>query len=190
VSNADCASNSCSDGKCGSADGSGACTSDNAVSACQSGRCQVDLGRCIAAADGCGADSDCGDASYCNGMTLACVPKMSKGGKLADDGVHEAECTEAAAAAVCSTGACNSFVDKCALKEGLSCQTAADCGSNACLWGVCVPTRFAPQVAKLSGGRCSVALVRAGRVGPNLGLLLIVALLLRRRRRPKRGPGA
>ena len=189
-SDSECAFNSCSNGKCGSADGTGECTSENAVSACQSRRCQTDLGRCIAAVDGCGSDQDCGDDEYCNGKTLACVAKMASGAKLPADEMHGTECTGEVAMAVCMSRMCNAVVDKCAEKDGSACETAADCGSNACLRGVCVPTSSAPPVAKLSGGRCSVALVQAGRAGPSLGMLLILALLLRRRGRQKRGPGA
>jgi hypothetical protein len=187
----DCAANRCSDGKCGSADGTAPCTSDNGMSVCQSGRCQSDLGRCIAATDGCGADSDCvAGGRYCDGQSLACVAMLGLGKKLPADEMHDAVCNAEVATAVCSTGACNPHTNACAVMEGKGCHSAYDCASNACLRNVCVPTHVAPTVATLSGGRCGVATVRAGSIGPSLGLLLLVTLLLRRRARNKPGPRA
>jgi hypothetical protein len=184
----ECAANLCVDGRCGSADGNGQCTQQNASSACQSGVCQGDLYRCVAAKNGCTGDSDCPTGNYCDGKTLACVPRLASGAKLPSDEMHSAECSEDVAAAVCGSGACNARTNACALVVGEPCQQATDCASNACLDSACVATEKAPPAFRLTGGRCSVAWVQAGSIGPSLALLWLAAIVLRRRARsrPKR----
>jgi outer membrane protein OmpA-like peptidoglycan-associated protein len=184
ASDADCVGNRCLDGTCGSWDGAGECTEENGSAVCASRRCQTDLGRCIAAENGCGTDTECSGGSYCDGSSLACVSLLSAGSKLPkSDAMHGAGCTRDVAAAVCDTGVCNAVTDACANRIGSDCESAADCASNACVRGVCVPTSEAPPAAGLSGGRCSVSRVAAGELAPVLGFLTVFGLLFWRRRR-------
>jgi hypothetical protein len=182
--NADCASNQCLDGQCGSPDGAGRCTQENAASACQSGVCQAELSRCVAAKNGCSVDGDCPEGSYCDGHTLACVPQLAAGFALPSDETHAAICSAELATIVCSTRACNAHTNLCALVVGTQCEQASDCASNACLLGECVPDNEAPPAARLTGGRCSIAWVQAGSIGPTLALLWLALFALRRRKSP------
>jgi uncharacterized repeat protein (TIGR01451 family) len=180
---AQCASNSCTEGVCGSPDGRGECTQENAASKCQSGICQADLSRCVAVRNGCSADGDCPPGNYCDGRSLACVARLAPGAKLPADDVHSDVCSDEVAAAVCDSGACNARTNACALVVGMPCAQASECASNACLGNACVPSADAPTAFRLTGGRrCSVTWVQAGSIGPTLALLALAAVVLRRRR--------
>jgi hypothetical protein len=183
----ECAADVCSAGKCGSPDGIGACTGANAASACQSGRCHSELGRCIAADGGCSKDADCSAGSYCDAPTLACVEQLGSGEPLPSDGMHDANCSRDVALAVCSTGACNTRIDRCAAVAGQSCRTAEDCASDACQKSVCAAAGEA-STGKNSGG-CSAVALKAGWIGPSLAVLLVIALGLRLRTRKRPAPG-
>jgi uncharacterized repeat protein (TIGR01451 family) len=180
-----CASNACIDGRCGSPDGAGECTQQNAASVCQSGICQADLYRCVAVKNGCTGDADCAAGTYCDGRSLACVPRLYAGAKLPSDDMHASTCSADVATAVCESGACNARTNACALVVGMPCAQANECASNACLHDTCVAESVAPPAFRLTGGRCSVTWVQAGSIGPTLALLGLGLVMLRRRARGK-----
>lgn len=131
---AECANNICgSNGKCGVADGSGPCTGSNAATACQSGACNETLALCRPTAPGsCLVDADCAAGSYCNRATLTCTAKVTTGGMLPTDGLHDGTCTVETAAAVCDTGLCNEVTKTCGGPLGAPCQAASVCANNVC----------------------------------------------------------
>jgi hypothetical protein len=180
-----CASNVCIDGRCGRPDGAGECTQQNAASVCQSGICQADLSRCVAVMNGCTGDGDCPSGNYCDGRSLACIPRLPPGASLPADELHASECSAQVAALVCETGACNTRTNACALVIGMPCAQATECASNACLLDTCVAENEAPPAFRLTGGGCSVAWMQAGSMGPTLALLGLALAMLRRRARGK-----
>ena len=184
-----CAAGSCRDGKCGAPGAGGECNEDNAGVVCESGQCETETGRCVTMTDGCKRDSDCSSGKYCDARRLTCAAKLSNGRRLPSDALHGEGCSPQTAKAVCESGECNETTDRCALALGEVCFAASECGSNACLGDVCVPTSKAPRVDRLSGGSyCSVVHVGQAAGGGGACLLLLTAAfgLVQRRRRSNR----
>ncbi len=141
------ASATCASGVCNvttntCADGMGAGCSSGAQ--CTSNQC-APSGHCVPATSGsCWADSDCTGSTYCDRATLACVPTLSAGTALPNDGLHDGTCPASGASPACSTGSCNVVTNTCAADTGASCTGAAQCTSNVCTpSGYCVPATSA-----------------------------------------------
>jgi hypothetical protein len=182
----ECAADMCRDGVCGHADGSdGECTQETAEAVCQSGICQLERSRCVAAEHGCAMDSECPRAKYCDRSRLACVPALATGSKLPQGEACSAE----VAAFVCESGACNRRTNACASIAGARCATARDCASNACFEGTCLPADL-NQSYRLAGGGCSSARVAAGSLGSSAALCCLAIALAWLRRRERRAQSA
>jgi Legume lectin domain len=128
----ECIANICgANSKCGYADGTGSCNSGNAAALCQSGTCSASVGICIPSVNGCGSDDDCGLSNYCSGTTFTCIPRLSAGTALPNDGIHNGSCS--IASRVCESGlACNSTEKTCGKVLSQPCDDKAQCEVDIC----------------------------------------------------------
>jgi len=128
-----CAVNVCgANDKCGAADGDPGCKATDAT-ICQSGLCSATGNRCLPAGQGrCAIDADCPSSTYCDGVSLACVAKLTAGAMLPNDGVHDGVCEPGTGAAVCVSGMCNARANTCAGAAGIACTAAGTCVSDIC----------------------------------------------------------
>lgn len=127
-----CTTNACgANGICGLADGQGPC-SEATAALCQSGTCGAQSNTCIPKENGCSVDAECPTGRYCNPASMTCVATLSAGAGLPKDALHSGACSPALAAAVCSSGACNSTTNTCSEPNGSACQSAAQCTNNQC----------------------------------------------------------
>lgn len=128
-----CSVNLCNaTGACGFGLGEGDCTPGNAGVRCASGTCSS-AGVCLSALSGsCWLDADCTSTQYCDRVSATCAPRLAAGVALPNDGLHDGQCTPAAAAALCLTAACNETTDTCASGVGAACTAASGCTGNVC----------------------------------------------------------
>lgn len=141
----------------------GTCNEDDAAAVCMSGTCNATTNTCAAGdavgcsgadecvsntctsshcvpdEDGCWIDTDCGEGQYCSRTSLLCVPQLGAGDAIPSDGLHDGACSQEAALVLCASGLCNDATNTCAEDNGLGCDAAADCLSNTCTSGTCVP---------------------------------------------------
>lgn len=129
-----CISNVCStaNNTCGFVNGTGTCDGASAAAVCQSATCST-AGVCIPASSGaCYADADCTAGFFCERNNLMCKAKLAAGVAVSNDGLHDGTCSVANAAAVCTSGLCNSTTNTCAAANGADCTMAAECRGNLC----------------------------------------------------------
>ncbi len=129
----------CSTGLCNAATNTCAAPDTNACAGanqCQSNACKS--GHCVpAGANGCWADADCGASNHCDRAALSCAADLAAGAAIPNDGLHDGTCANAGQ--VCASGLCNAATNTCASNNTESCTSAAQCESNACKSGHCVP---------------------------------------------------
>jgi hypothetical protein len=119
-------------GSCGFDLGAGTCQSNNALTQCASGLCSS-AGVCLSSVAGsCWADADCPTNSFCARATATCHAKLAGGTPLLTDAIHDGQCTDALALAVCATGACNTLGQTCSSAVGTRCTGPGECTNNTC----------------------------------------------------------
>ncbi|MFT3707365.1 MAG: DUF2341 domain-containing protein [Archangium sp.] len=118
-----------SNGECGFADGQEGCTASTAQR-CQSSTCSTS-GTCMPAM-GCWVDGDCADGQYCDRSTTTCRARLGSGETMPNDGLHDGQCTEANATALCQSGHCNVERSTCAVINSDGCTSNDQCESNLC----------------------------------------------------------
>ena len=118
-----------SNGQCGLADGQAGCTAATATR-CQSATCSTS-GTCMPST-GCWVDADCAQGQYCDRAATTCRAHLAPGATMPNDGLHDGQCTEANATALCASGLCNAATNTCGVRNSAGCSRDDECESNVC----------------------------------------------------------
>ncbi len=176
AANVTCVSGVCdtSDDKCGYADGTGPCTSQNGATVCRSGLCGSG-GVCISQGT-CTVDADCPNG-WCNISAKICANKIPNGTQVPSDPPHanptlDGKCSGPAATLTCVSGVCDPKDDKCGLLSGTGPCTPQNgpivCRSGLCsAGGVCIDPGTCASDADCPDAWCNIAAQKCTPKVPN-----------------------